>query len=150
MAAREFRLWRTPVKAAGDHEVNDKPEIAIDADSDALADAAELANGAAFDGGDGRVDCAQDEDALQTHALKSLAEDARHERSEVRGDVGQLGHCNQIAAEARRHATVFLPAYCRIVLSIRRVLPTQAATAKSAQGVAMATGLSVDQSTRAM
>ena len=48
LPAGEFGLRGTPVEAAGDHEVQDEPEIAVDANGDALADAAQGADGAAF------------------------------------------------------------------------------------------------------
>ncbi len=54
LAAGELGLRRTPVETAGDHEMKDEPEVAgvrggIEANSDALADAAEGSDGAAFD-----------------------------------------------------------------------------------------------------
>ena len=53
---------------------------AVDADGDALADAAEGADGFAFDGGERRVDGAEQEDAGEADALERLAEDAGLER----------------------------------------------------------------------
>ncbi len=87
--------------------MDDEPEIAFEADGNALADAAQFADGAALDGCDGRVDGAQDKDALQANALEGLAEDARFERGEVGGDVGQFRHCIQIEAGAGASATSF-------------------------------------------
>ena len=40
----------------------------------------------------GRVCGAQDEDTLQSHALKRLANDSRLECGEIGGDVGEFGH----------------------------------------------------------
>ena len=80
------------MKAAGNHEVNHKPEVAFEAEGDALADAAKLADGFPLDGRDGRVGGAEDKDAPQADALERLAKDARLERGEVGGDVGKFGH----------------------------------------------------------
>ena len=57
LAAGEFGLRRTPMQTAGNHEMDDKPDVAIrsgpisafDADGDAFADAAQLADGPAID-----------------------------------------------------------------------------------------------------
>ena len=80
------------METAGDHQVQNEPEVAFDADGDALADAAECLDGAAFDACERRVDSAQQKDAGHANALKRLAEDARFERGDVGGDVGQLRH----------------------------------------------------------
>ena len=37
-----------PVQAAGDHQVQDEPEIAVESEGDALSDAAQLSHGATF------------------------------------------------------------------------------------------------------
>ena len=101
-AARLFgrRAWTLsgpPVEAAGDHEVQDKPEIVVDADGDAFADAANSADGLSFGGGDGRTARAQQKGAVDADVLEALAEDARLERGDVGGDVGQFRHGYQIA-----------------------------------------------------
>ena len=49
VAAGEFGLSGLPVQAAGDHEVQHQPEVAFDADGDALADAADADDLLAFD-----------------------------------------------------------------------------------------------------
>jgi hypothetical protein len=41
------------VEAAGNHEVKDQEEVVVETENDAFADAAEGADGLAFDGGDG-------------------------------------------------------------------------------------------------
>jgi hypothetical protein len=76
-------------------------------DGDALADAADFADGAAFSGFDGRVGGAQDEDAVQADTFEWLAEDSGLERGDVGGDVGELGHCYQVAANDMTSATNF-------------------------------------------
>ena len=49
------------MEAAGDHEVEDEEEFVVEDEDDALADAAEGADGLAFDGGDGRDGGAEEE-----------------------------------------------------------------------------------------
>ena len=101
VAAGELGLRRTPVQAAGDHEMDHEPETAFETDGDALADAAQSPYGAPFDGGDGRVGGAQHKNTLQAHAFQRSPEDARLERGEIRGDVGQFRHCFKIAVRDR-------------------------------------------------
>ncbi len=63
VSAAEFGSDGSPVKAAGDHEVKDEPEAVVELDGDAFADAAERADGVAFDLFDGWLDGAQQEGA---------------------------------------------------------------------------------------
>ena len=49
VAAAEFGSEGAPVEAAGDHEVKDEPEAVVEFDGDAFADAAEGADGVAFE-----------------------------------------------------------------------------------------------------
>jgi hypothetical protein len=51
------------VETAGDHEVQDEPVAVVKFDGDALADAAEGADGVAFEFFEGRLDGAQEEGA---------------------------------------------------------------------------------------
>ena len=55
-----------------------------------------------------RVHRAQRKDAGEPHLLERLAEDARLERGDVGGDVGQFRHCSQTAAGGGVCATTFL------------------------------------------
>ena len=80
------------MEAAGDHEVEDEPEVALDADGDALADSAEGCDGAAFSGGEWRIDGAEEEDGGETNRKERLAEDARLKCVDVGGDVGEFRH----------------------------------------------------------
>ena len=52
--AGELCIGRAPVEAAGDHQVKNEPEVAVEADGDAFADAAQVADGAAFGVGERR------------------------------------------------------------------------------------------------
>jgi hypothetical protein len=39
LTARQLRSWWPPMQTAGNHQMKDQPQIFIDSDSDALADA---------------------------------------------------------------------------------------------------------------
>ena len=80
------------MQTAGNHQVQDEPEIVVEADGDAFADAAQGAHFFAVDRGERRFDGAQQKWAGEAHALERLAQDARFERFDVDGDVGELGH----------------------------------------------------------
>src|SRR5208283_5407770 len=86
--------------------MNYQPEIAVDTDGDALADAANCNHLISLSSRKRRVGRTQDENALQTYALKPLAKDARLKGSDVSRDVGQFRHCIQIAAAAGTRAMV--------------------------------------------
>ena len=104
VAAAEFRPAAAPVQPAGDHEMQHQPQIAIEADGDALADSAQFAHDATFDRGERRIGGAQQEDVRYANALERLADDARFERAEVSGNVGKLRHgARAIRQIARRH-----------------------------------------------
>ncbi len=92
VAASEFRSERTPVEAAGDHEVQDEPEAVVEFDGDAFADAMERADGVAFDVFDSRLDCTEKEWAGYADLREGLAYDAWLEGGEVGGDVGEFWH----------------------------------------------------------
>jgi hypothetical protein len=64
------------VEAAGDHEVQDEEEVVLEAEDDAFADAAEGADGLAFDGGDAGIGRAEEERAGDAEVFERLAEDA--------------------------------------------------------------------------
>jgi len=91
-AGGEFGMRRFPVQATGDHEVQDKPEIVVETDGDALGDAAERADGVAFGGREGLVGGAEEKGAVETDVFERLIEDAGLKGSEVGGDVGKFGH----------------------------------------------------------
>jgi hypothetical protein len=80
------------VQTAGDHEVKHEPQIAIDADGDALADSADCLHGSTLDGGKRRVGGAEEKNAGQADALEGLGEDAGFQRGDVSGYVGEFRH----------------------------------------------------------
>ena len=96
--------WRSrQMEAAGDHEVEDQPEVALESDGDAFPDAPQFADLLFFGRLERRVDRAQQKRTGQTDALEGLPEDARFERFDVNRDVGQLGHfLNSVARRTAR------------------------------------------------
>jgi hypothetical protein len=92
VAAREAGLRWAPVQTASDHEMEDQPEIAVQADGNALADAAKLANVAAVCGAKRRFDRTQQKRATQAHARERLPEDAWFESIYVGSNIRKLGH----------------------------------------------------------
>ena len=84
------------METAGDHQVEDQPEVAVQAEGDALADAADCADGFAFGSGDGRDGGAQQEWAIDADLLQCLVENARLEGGDVGGDVGQFRHAYEV------------------------------------------------------
>ena len=96
LPSSEFARRGTPMEPARDHEMKHKPEVAVDADGDALTDAPEFANGAAFEFGLGRVDRAEQEGIAQADVLEGLADHAGLESVDVGHDVGQLGHFSRM------------------------------------------------------
>ena len=96
VAAAELRARGPPVQAPGDHQVKHEPEVVVEADGDALADAAQLADVRPSTSATaaGR---AQQKGAGDANMLERLADDALFERVDVGGDVGQLRHGYQLA-----------------------------------------------------
>jgi hypothetical protein len=92
MPAGELRARLSPVQAAVDHEVQDEPEVLVQAERDALAEAAQAADVPAQGGGERRVHGAQQERAGQAHALERPILDTSLQRLDVQRDVGQLRH----------------------------------------------------------
>ena len=72
--------------------MQDEPEVVVQAERDALAEAAQAADVTAVRCGERRVHGAQEERAGQTHALERPIQDAPFQRLEVERDVGQLRH----------------------------------------------------------
>src|SRR5579859_252547 len=81
-----------PVKAAGDHKVEDKPEIALEADADAFPQSAEAKDSLAESGGKRRTRSTQQKRADDAHAFERLSENAFFERFEVNDNVRQFRH----------------------------------------------------------
>jgi len=90
------------MEAAGDHEVQHEPEVlawcGFETDGDAFADASQFAHGAAVHGSEWWIDGTEKEDRTQAHLFEWLIEDARFQRGDVGGDVGEFRHSIQLAA----------------------------------------------------
>jgi len=93
------------VEPAGNHQVQDEPEIAFYSDSDALPDSPEFAHDTALHIGEWRLGGSKQERARQSNALKGLREDAWFECSDVGGDIRQFRHAYQLAGCACAFAT---------------------------------------------
>ena len=87
------------MEAAGDHEVKDEPEVVVEAESDAFADTAQLADGMTFDAGQRGLDRPQKKRARDTDFGQRLADDAGSQRAEIGFDVGEFRHGYQIARD---------------------------------------------------
>ena len=70
------------MKAAGDHQVEHEPEIVVEADGDAFADAAQAGHFAALDGAERRIDSAQQERAGDAHRERRATDYAGLEGAE--------------------------------------------------------------------
>ena len=95
------------MESAGDHKMNDEPKITVDADGDALADAAEVTDLASFDVCERRIRGAKQEGAGDADAFERLGENTRLKSCDVSGDVGEFRHEYQCAACVDRGATRF-------------------------------------------
>ena len=100
---------RMPVKASGDHEMEDKPEAVFEADADAFAEPAELEDFFAESAGERRVRCAQEEGTDDADRFESLAKNAGFEGFDVDGDIGEFRHTDSMLdnqTERRAHPTI--------------------------------------------
>lgn len=88
----ETEAGRFPVEASGDHEVQDEPEVVIEADGDSFADAAEGADRLSFECSSGRGDGAEQEGAGEADFGERFAEDSLVERGQVGGYVREFRH----------------------------------------------------------
>jgi hypothetical protein len=98
------------VEPAGNHQVQDEPEIAFYSDRDALADSPDFAHDTALRIGERWLGGSKQERGLDSNALKRLAEDAWFECSDVGGDIRQLRHVYQLAGCAYGFATALYEA----------------------------------------
>jgi hypothetical protein len=80
------------MQAASDHQVKRKPEIVLQANNDALADAPHLADNFSLHGSQRRLRGPQQEGAGQTHALQRLTNNPRFKRTDVGGNIWQFRH----------------------------------------------------------
>ena len=92
ITAGKPRVLRAPMQAACDHQVENEPEVAIDPDGDALADAAQSAHSAALEVLERRLHGSKEKRAREADTFEGLVEDTHFERGEVGGDIGEFRH----------------------------------------------------------
>ena len=92
LAPPEGRVGRPPMQAAGDHQVQHQPEVAIQADGDALSHSPQFANGSSRGFRERRRRGSKKKRAGQPDAFKRQPHHARFERCNVSRDVRQFGH----------------------------------------------------------
>jgi hypothetical protein len=90
--AGQRRARGAPMQPSCDHEMNDKVQLSVERDDDALAQPGQPAHDPAAERRQRRFDGAQHERAAEPHALQRLAQDPTLERLDVDGDVGQFRH----------------------------------------------------------
>ena len=85
-------VLRAPMQAACDHQVENEPEVAIDPDGDALADAAQFAHSAALEVLERGLHGSKEKRAREANAFEELVEDTHLECGEVGGDIREFRH----------------------------------------------------------
>jgi hypothetical protein len=93
------------VQPAGNHQVQDQPEIAFHSNRDSLADSPQFAHDPALDGCNWRLRGPQQEGARQSHSLDGLSDDSWFECADVGGDIRKFRHAYQLAGCTRVFAT---------------------------------------------
>ena len=91
-APRQVGARRLPVQAAGDHQVENQPQLVLQADGDALADAPQGDHALGLARLGGRLGGAQQKGMGDAQTLQRLVQDAPLEGFDVNRDVWQLGH----------------------------------------------------------
>src|SRR6267143_6483966 len=104
------------MQAAGNHQVQNEPEIAFYSDGDSLADSAQLGDWATLDVGNWRLRGSKQKKTGQANALDWLREDARLECGDVGGDVREFRHAYELAGRGRDFAN-FSAAMNEVLLS---------------------------------
>ena len=80
------------MQPAGDHQVQNQPEIAFYPNRNALADAPQLTHDAAFNIRKRWLDGTKQKRARQSYVLDWLANNPRFKRANVSGDIWQFRH----------------------------------------------------------
>ena len=89
---RDLDSKGAPVKTAGDHEMENEPEVVLEADTDAFAEAAEVDDSFPKGAGERRSYGSEEKRADDADSVDGLAENARFERFDVNDDVGEFRH----------------------------------------------------------
>src|SRR5882762_2177304 len=104
------------MQAAGNHQVQNEPEIAFYSDGDSLADSAQLDDWATLDVGNRGLRGSKQKKTGQAHTLDWLREDARLKCADVGGDVREFRHAYELAGRGRNFAN-FWTAMGEVLLS---------------------------------
>src|SRR3982750_4687976 len=81
---------RQPFQAAGDHQMDDEKEAAVEAEDDALADPANFNKFFSAELADAGLNCPEDERTDNTALEEVATEDSPLQRLDVDGDVGKF------------------------------------------------------------
>src|SRR4029077_5454896 len=87
-----LRAGREPAEAAGDHQMDDEEELAVEFEHDALAEAADGVDVPAFQLGRRRIERAEDKRARQSDFEQRLPEEPLLERFDVDGHIREFRH----------------------------------------------------------
>lgn len=87
IATAELGRGGVPMQPAGDHQMEDEPEVAVETDRDALAEAVDVSHHTTLTGGNRRVGGTHQEQRANRDTLERMAEDARTQRFDIDGDV---------------------------------------------------------------
>jgi hypothetical protein len=97
------------MQAAGNHQMEHQPQVAIQANRDSLADPAQFAHGSTLCIRDGRHYGADKKRACEPNPLDRLAHDSCIESGDVGGDIRQFRHVMSLQA---------VPALLQIVIRV--------------------------------
>src|ERR1051326_5555244 len=97
-----------PVQPPGDHEMDDEPEIVVETNGDALADAAKRGHAMSKNRRQRRVRGAQKRWPGREDLFEHLAEDAALQSFNVNDDIGQFGHALAISGQRAAKSASFL------------------------------------------
>ena len=94
LAAVERGAGFFPMEPAGDHQVEDHPEVGLQTDGDTLADAAKFDDAFAGAVCEGWIDGAEKKGTAEPHVLEDVSVDTVVEGFEVDDDVREFGHAS--------------------------------------------------------
>src|SRR6185295_20388395 len=97
---RDLGAALLPVQPAGDHQMEHREQLALEAEDDALAETPEAHDPAPGEAGEGRLDGAQQEGTAEPDRLQRLPLEARPQRLQVDLEIGKLRHRRDACAGA--------------------------------------------------
>lgn len=99
---RNLRARREPLQPAGDHQMNDDEEIAVERDDDALADALQPNHSVPDELVGSGLDRAEDERIRKSNLRQSLTDDSTLERLDIDEHVRKFRHADSIIKGMRQ------------------------------------------------